>query len=339
VTVYFGTSPPNIRLSISNKYNYRNVKKGDKKLYSSRIKKLAEPMEIKKIETVVDHRCILGEGPVWDHRQNRLLWVDIIEGHIHQFIPSTNVFTTFVVGEMIGAVALSEQRLIAATESGFSFIDLENEVVESIIDPEEHMAGNRFNDGKCDPAGRFLAGTLPLKEDHPGGSLYTLHPNLSVEKKIDNVSISNGMAWSVDHTTFYFIDSPTLQVVSYSYDVETGALSNRKVIIKMDASEGFPDGMTIDTDGMLWIAHWGGWKVARWNPFTGKKLVQINMPVSQVTSCTFGGENFDDLYITSASIRLTKEQLEKEPLAGSLFVIKNCGYKGMPAFEFAKKAF
>lgn len=291
-------------------------------------------MDIEKIETVIDHRCILGEGPLWDHKQKRILWVDIAEGHIHQFTPSTNVFKTFSAGEMVGATALSDNRLIAATESGFSFIDLENEEIENIIDPEQHIAGNRFNDGKCDPVGRFWAGTLPLTEDHPGGAVYTLHPDLSVHKKIDNVSISNGMAWSLDLGTFYFIDSPTMQVVSYNYDNDTGSISGRKIIIDMNVSEGFPDGMTIDSEGMLWIAHWGGWKVARWNPSTGKKIMQIDLPVSQVTSCTFGGENYEDLYVTSASIRLTKEQLQKEPLAGSLFVIKNCGYTGMPTFEF-----
>ena len=125
--------------------------------------------------------------------------------------------------------------------------------------------------------------------------------------------------------------------MSYDYDNETGAISGRKIILSFDASEGYPDGMTIDDEGMLWIAHSGGWKVARWNPNTGNKLLQFDLPVSQVTSCTFGGEHFEDLYITSASIRLTKEQLQKELLAGSLFVIKNCGFRGMPAFEFRGK--
>jgi sugar lactone lactonase YvrE len=175
---------------------------------------------------------------------------------------------------------------------------------------------------------------MPLSEDGALGSVYALHQDLSVEKKIEQVSISNGMAWSLDNKTFYFIDSPTLRVLSYQYDPNTGAISDKKVIISFDVSEGYPDGMTIDEEGMLWIAHWGGWKVARWNPITGEKLLQIDLPVSQVTSCTFGGENFEDLYITSASIRLTEEQMNKEPLAGSLFVIRNCGFKGMAAFEF-----
>lgn len=289
-----------------------------------------------KIETVINYKCTLGEGPVWDEEKQRIFWIDITQGHIHQFTPATNVFKTFDVGEMIGSIALSYDGIIAALENGFSFINLEKETIIHIGDPEKHIAGNRFNEGKCDPVGRFWAGTMSLTEEGSVGSVYTLHPDLSVQKKIENVTISNGMAWSLDEKTLYYIDSPTLQVAAYNYDVDTGAISDKKIIITMDESEGFPDGMTIDNEGMLWIAHWGGSKVARWNPSTAKKLMQFNMPVSQVTSCTFGGKNFEDLYITSASIRLTPEQLQKEPLAGSLFVIRNCGFKGMPAFRFRK---
>ncbi|HSU49878.1 MAG TPA: SMP-30/gluconolactonase/LRE family protein [Segetibacter sp.] len=295
-------------------------------------------MIINRIETVVNHRCILGEGPVWDEELRRIWWLDIVDGHIHHFTPATNIFDTFSVGEMIGCMALTDDGIIAALKSGFSFIDVENKKIHHLGDPEEHMSGNRFNDGKCDPMGRFWAGSMSLKEEGTTGSVYTLHPDLSIEKKVDDVTIANGIAWSLDHNTFYFIDSPTLTVASYKYDNATGAISDRKVVLTFDASEGFPDGMTIDHEGMLWIAHWGGWKVARWNPLTGEKLMQIDMPVSQVTSCTFGGDNFEDLYITSASIRLTKEQLQKEPLAGSFFVVKNIGFRGMPSFRFKKTA-
>jgi sugar lactone lactonase YvrE len=293
-------------------------------------------MTSNRIETFVNHRCILGEGPVWDHKNQRILWIDIVQGHIHQFTPATKTFKSFPVGEMIGSLALTDNGIVAALESGFSFIDLENAKVDCITHPEKHIAGNRFNEGKCDPFGRFWAGSMSLAEEGTTGSVYALHHDLSVEKKIENVTISNGMAWSPDQKTFYYIDSPTLQVVSYQFDNATGSICDKKTIISFDVTEGFPDGMTIDTEGMLWIAHWGGWKVARWDPKTGKKLLQIDLPVSQVTSCTFGGDSFEDLYITSASIRLTKEQLQKEPLAGSLFVVKNCGYTGMPAFEFKK---
>lgn len=287
-----------------------------------------------KITPVVNHKCILGEGPVWDHVAQRILWIDIVQGHIHQYTPAIESFKTFSIGEMIGSLALSGNYVIAAIKSGFHFVDLESEAKVYVNDPEKHIPDNRFNEGKCDPMGRFWAGSMSLSEEGTTGSVYTLLHDFSIEKKIENVTISNGMAWSADQKTFYYIDSPTLQVVSYNYDNATGSISNKKIIIALDVSEGFPDGMTIDEEGMLWIAHWGGWKVARWNPETGKKLSQIDLPVSQVTSCTFGGENFEDLYITSASIRLSAEQLEKEPLAGSLFVVKNCGYRGMPTFEF-----
>ena len=152
---------------------------------------------------------------------------------------------------------------------------------------------------------------------------------------IGDVSISNGMAWSSDHQTFYYIDSPTKQVVAYDYENRSGHISNRRIVIQFADDDGFPDGMTIDTEDMLWIAHWNGWQVARWNPHTGEKLLQIKMPVAKVTSCTFGGEHFEDLYITTARVGLTEEELRKQPLAGSLFVLPKCGYKGLPAFEFS----
>jgi sugar lactone lactonase YvrE len=169
----------------------------------------------------------------------------------------------------------------------------------------------------------------------PGaGRVYALENDLSVTKKMETVTISNGMAWSADHQTFYYIDSPTFEVASYHYDKHTGHISNKKTVIKIEEKEGSPDGMTIDREGMLWIAHWDGWQVARWNPETGEILARVQLPVARVSSCTFGGENLDDLYITSAREGLTNGELQKQPLAGSLFVVRGCGYKGMAAFEF-----
>jgi len=152
---------------------------------------------------------------------------------------------------------------------------------------------------------------------------------------IANVSISNGLAWSVDHRTLYYIDSPTRQIVAFDFDDGRGAISNRRVVIQLGEEEGFPDGMTIDKEGMLWVGHWGGWQVARWNPQTGKKLLQIKLPVAKVTSCTFGGDLLQDLYITTAKVDLTANELREQPLAGSLFVVPNCG-EGLPPFEFKR---
>jgi sugar lactone lactonase YvrE len=151
---------------------------------------------------------------------------------------------------------------------------------------------------------------------------------------IENTTIANGMAWSPDHETLYFIDTPTFEVAAYQYDSATGQISDRRVVITIPKTDGYPDGMTIDCDGMLWIAHWDGWQVTRWNPQTGEKLHHIKLPVSRITSCTFGGENLDDLFITSARKGLSEAELDMQPLAGSLFVIRNCGYQGLPSFQF-----
>ena len=279
--------------------------------------------------------CELGEGPLWDDSKKQICWVDILNGNIHEWCPKTDALNTISVGQMIGAMAISnQQNYIAALKDGFGFVNRKTGKVDMITNPESDVPENRFNDGKCDPAGRFWAGTMPIAEDKPSGSLYVLDASLNVRKKESNISVSNGLAWSPDHKTMYFIDSPTRKVVGYDYDKESGKLDNKRTVITIAEEDGFPDGMTIDHEGMLWVAHWGGWQVARYDPETGKKLMSITMPVSQVTSCAFGGETMEDLYITSAKKGLSKEELEKQPLAGSLFVVRNCGHRGVPAYHF-----
>jgi sugar lactone lactonase YvrE len=203
-----------------------------------------------------------------------------------------------------------------------------------MANPEDHIPGNRFNDGKCGPDGRFWAGTMSHTDEPAKGSFYVFDTDHSVTKKIDHVSISNGLAWSADHKTLYYIDTPTYTVVAYDFDKNTAEISRKRIVINIVAEYGFPDGMTIDNEGMLWIAHWGGWQITRWDPNTGTKLLNIPMPAARITSCAFGGDDFGDLYITSAKRDLSHEQLANQPLAGSLFVIKDIGYKGLPAFEF-----
>lgn len=288
-----------------------------------------------QIDVVVDHTCILGEGPVWDAKRNVICWIDILNGIIHQYSPQQKTRTTIPVYQMIGSIAVcTNGNFIAALQNGFAFIDRESGEIKMIADPECHLPNNRFNEGKCDPAGRFWAGTMSLSEDGGAGSVYAIHNDLKHVKKISDVTISNGMAWSADHQIFYYIDTPALEIVAYDYEKETGHISNKRAIIKIADKDGYPDGMTIDSDGMLWIAHWDGWQVTRWNPQNSVKLNTIQLPVAKVTSCTFGGDKFEDLYITSAKVGLTENELEQQPLAGSLFVIHNCGFNGIPAFEF-----
>jgi sugar lactone lactonase YvrE len=287
-----------------------------------------------KIETVVNHKCELGEGPVWDAPNQSIYWVDILQGEVHRYDFRDKNHRVYPIKEMIGSlVRCKDGRLAIAAKSGFGFLDTVSGRIEMSFDPESHLPNNRFNDGKCDPHGRFWAGTMSLSETAGAGSLYVFD-NKTVEKKVANVTISNGLAWSLDHKTLYYIDTPTFEVVAYDYEAETGRISNKTVALKIPETDGSPDGMTIDTAGMLWIAHWGGWQVTRWNPRTGKKLLVIKLPVSKVTACTFGGENWRDLFITSAKTGLSETELKEQPLAGSLFVIRDCGFQGLPAFEF-----
>ena len=288
-----------------------------------------------KLEIVVNQTCLLGECPIWDAKRKVICWIDILNGEIHEYSPEQKKHKIIQVQEMIGSLAVcTNGNFIAALQNGFAFIDRASGEVKKIANPENHLPGNRFNDGKCDPEGRFWAGTMSLSEEPNAGSVYIVEKNLSITKRIESVTISNGMVWSVDHQIFYFIDTPTFEVMAYDYDKYTGRISNKRTIIKIANEDGYPDGMAIDNEGMLWIAHWDGWQVTRWNPNSGEKLCCIELPVTRVTSCTFGGENLQDLYITSAKVGLAKEELEKQPLAGSLFVMRNCGFKGMPAFEF-----
>lgn len=287
------------------------------------------------IHVVLDHRCLLGEGPVWDARQGLICWVDILNGEIHQHDPEKKTHQTIQVHQPVGSIALCRSgRFVAAVQHGFCFVDRATGAVSMIKDPEAQQPGNRFNEGKCDPAGRFWAGTMAFSEEPHAGSVYTLHPDLSVTRPLTEVSISNGMAWSLDGQTLYYIDTPTRRVMAYPFDLQTGQIGPGKPVVMIPEAEGFPDGMIIDSEGMLWIGHWGGWQVIRWNPHTGKIMQRIHLPVAKVTSCTFGGPTLTDLYITTARVDLSESELREQPLAGSLFVWPDCGVTGVSAFDF-----
>lgn len=289
-------------------------------------------------ELELQDNSLLGEGPVWDHRAQRLYWVDIEGFALHVYNPATRAHRVLPTGEFIGSAAIRRSGgLIAALKSGFAAIDPETGSITPIADAESRLPGNRFNDGKCDPAGRFWAGSLALDEDNGEGlgNLYCLDADHNVHLKVPGVWISNGLAWTRDARTMYYIDSPKQRVVAYDYDNASGAIANPRAVIEAPASEmGYPDGMTIDEEGMLWIAHWDGGHVCRWNPHTGKELAEIKVPVSRPTSCIFGGEDFGTLYITSARTRLKPEILAGQPLAGSIFKCRP-GVHGLPMNEYA----
>ncbi len=289
------------------------------------------------LSIAVKTKSTLGEGTIWDDQRACLFWVDIFEGILHQFIPDTGEHKTIKTGGFLGSVVPSEKEaLILLVDRSFVSLDWKKEKFKTIGEVEKELTGNRFNDGKCDPAGRFWAGTMPQAEDKPSGSLYCLNNDRSIEKKLDNISISNGIVWTSDQQTMYYIDTPTKQVWGFDYDNRNGNISNKRVVIDVPEQEGFPDGMTIDSEDNLWIAHWGGYQVAQWDPITGEKIFSVKLPVSQVTSCAFGGEELDQLYISCARKGLSDAALEQEPLAGSLFVYDTQGdYQGVPANRFS----
>lgn len=290
---------------------------------------------LKKWEVVLDWSSELGEGPVWDREKNCILWVDILQGEVHQYFLATAEHKRFSMGESVGAVALcTSGRILAALKNRLVFVERENGRMEPVGVNPEIQPGSRFNDGKCDPTGRFWIGTMDEEGRKGRGDLIVVENNSTASVKISNVTISNGLAWSKDSRIFYYIDTVEQNVVAYNYNISNGRITDKKVVIRIPLEEGKPDGMTIDEEGMLWIALWGGWEITRWNPETGECIRRIPLPVSQVTSCTFGGENMDKLFVTSAKVGLSREDIEKQPLAGSLFVINDSRSKGFVSNKF-----
>jgi sugar lactone lactonase YvrE len=272
----------------------------------------------------------LGEGPTWDPKKKVLYWIDITKSKIFQYNPADKSTKSWNTDSHIGSLALKESGgLVLALKDGFYDFDLDSGK-QTCISIADNDPNRRFNDGKCDPSGRFWAGTMHYDEAAPLGSLYCLDSTGEAKCAFDSVFCSNGLAWSVDKTQFYYIDSQLHRVDVFDYDDQNGRLSNRRVAIELKEAKGFPDGCTIDAEGMLWVAFWEGGRIDRYNPKNAELIETLVIPgVEKVTSCTFGGENLDDLYITTASIGYSPEELKKQENAGSLLRIKINHTKGL----------
>lgn len=276
----------------------------------------------------------LGEGAIWHPTEQKLYWVDIEGKMLHVFDPESGEDKSFDVTERIGTVVPTMAGgAILALQNGIALFDLSTGEMAHKLDPEEHIPGNRFNDGKCDPMGNLWVGSMALDEKDPVGSVYKVKPDFSFEKMISGVTVSNGICWSLDGDVMYYIDSPTRRVVAYDFRMDKASISNPRTVIKVADHMGFPDGMTIDQNGMLWVALWGGAAVGCWNPKTGELIRKIEVPAPHVTSCAFGGKNLDKLYITSARQGLSQAQLDKYPHSGDLFVAE-VGIGGVEADLF-----
>ena len=274
----------------------------------------------------------LGECPLWDERENMLWWVDSRWPAAKRLDPSSGAVMMVVLREVVGSIALREAGgMLAATKSGLHLLDPSSGTLEARTNPEAHLPDNRFNDGRCDRQGRFWAGTMSDVKRDPVGSLYRIDADFACTRLRNAIIIPNSLAFSPDNRTMYFADTNRHTIWAYDYDPATGAATRERVFA--DTGSGRPDGSCVDAEGCLWNAEYGGGRLVRYTP-AGKVDRAIDMPVSNPTCCAFGGEDLGTLYVTTATQRLTPEDLARQPLAGSLLALRP-GVKGVAEGRFA----
>ena len=274
-----------------------------------------------EIENFYKSENELGEGPIWVEEHNSIYWVDIKKFQIYKIDISTKKLKSWKFNESISCLAhIKNNEFVAGTKSGFQFVDLDTNKLIKIFNPEKNIITNRFNDGKCDQKGNFYAGTMNDVDNKPTGKFYILDNYLKLKIFDSGYEVTNGPAFTLDYKKIYFTSTRERKIFISDLDFK-GNMVNKRLFIKIPDEEGKPDGMTIDSRGNLWVALFGGGCLNCYNN-KGKKINTIFLPVSCPTSCVFGGKNLDELYVTSASFRLTKKEKIEEKLAGNLFRIK-----------------
>ncbi|WP_029061210.1 SMP-30/gluconolactonase/LRE family protein [Labrenzia sp. DG1229] len=289
-----------------------------------------------RIEVLLDVKTTLGEGPVWDVNQQRLYFIDSMDGRVFRCTAEGTELRAWDVPGKIGSMALRKdgEGAIVSLQDGFHRLDFATGESEKFCDPEPDLPANRLNDGKCDRRGRFFVGSMDTMEEGPSGALYRVDPDFSVSKVDDGIICSNGPCFSPDDKTFYFHDTWTGEIWAYDYEIGTGEVSNRRTFASIDGSNGgAADGSTVDAEGYLWNALVYDSKLVRFAPDGSVDRV-IEMPVKKVTSVNFGGPNMDVLYVTS----MAKPPLPRFPgdgvMRGSLFAIYELGVQGVPEPRF-----
>ena len=282
-------------------------------------------------------RADLAESPVWDPPRQRLFCVDLLVGRVHAFDFERRHAVSMDTGFAVGCIApRANGQLIAAVTSGLAAIDFDARTLHELHTPEGHdPARCRFNDGKCDPQGRFWAGTSSWQGEGKAGALYCFPDGRTSIRAVDDVSVSNGLAWSSDGKTAYYIDSRTRRVDAFDFDGESGRLSRRRPCITFPPGDDLPDGCAIDDEDMLWVAHWRGGGVSRWDPRTGRQIGFVRVPATLVTSCAFGGGDRGTLFITTARRTLNATDWSMYPDSGCVFACRP-GVTGPLAESFAR---
>ena len=286
-----------------------------------------------QVDCVVKSEDRLGECPLWCEREQVLWWVDSRGPSLKRWDPSSGESRSLELASVVGSVALRESGgMLAALQTGIQFLDPQSGALRVAAQPELHLPENRFNDGRCDRAGRFWAGSMSDARREPTGSLYRLSADLVCTHMRGDVIVPNSIAWSPNDRTMYFADTYRNVIRAWDFDLAAGAISNERVFADTTGHPGKPDGSCVDADGCLWNAEYGGWRVVRYTP-DGKIDRVIEMPVANPTCCCFGGAQLDTLYVTSATQRLSTQDLTKQPLAGNVFAVQP-GVRGLPEARF-----
>jgi sugar lactone lactonase YvrE len=289
------------------------------------------------VDLILDAQARVAEGPVWDDTNGTLVWVDIMSHAVHRYDPATGQDHAVDVGQPVGAAVLRRDGngLVLALRDGFAMLDEASAEVQLVAPVEADVTANRMNDGKCDPGGRFWAGTMPYSPapNSAAGALYRLDPDLSVSRMVGGVTLSNGMGWSPDGRQMYYIDSMTQGMDVFDFSPDDGSIRNRRRLITIPPDEGLPDGMTVDAEGGLWMALHGSGTIRRYTP-DGQMDRVVRVPPTMVTCCAFGGPDLTDLYITTMTLGLSEADRRAQPLAGALFRCRP-GMRGLPPHRFA----
>jgi len=286
---------------------------------------LAMPTTRSAVRCIWEAGATLGEGTCWSPRTQSLWWVDILEKRLYRWRAADGARSEWQFDEEISAVAerTDGDGLIVTLRRGFASFDPDTPGAQPqyLHRPEAEPAGNRFNDGKCDREGRFWGGTMDFACKAPTGALYCFEANGSCTRHEMGFAVTNGPTWSRDGRTMYFNDTVNARIHAFDVDPASGALSNQREWLRFAPGDGYPDGMTTDAAGRLWLAHWGGACVSCHDPVSGAELGRIALPTSHITNCAFGGPDLRTLFITSARFDLTPEQLAAQPQAGGLFAV------------------